>query len=45
MKSMTDWQAVALKHPCYLGEETARPRFAHADVLGSIVLSVNSGYE
>lgn len=42
---MTDWHATALRHVCYLAEETARPRFTHAITFGSVVLTVNSGYE
>jgi hypothetical protein len=42
---MGEYQATALRFPCYLAEETARPRFGHAELYGSLVLSVNSGYE
>lgn len=42
---MTPYQEVALRFVCYLAEETARPRFAHALPEGSLVLTVNSGYE
>ena len=42
---MTDYQYTALKFPCYLACETAHPRFVHAIPGGSLVLTVNSGYE
>lgn len=42
---MTAWQQTALDHPCLLGEETAHPRFAHRLAHGSVVLTVNAGYE
>ena len=42
---MTPDQEVALRHPCLLAEETAHPRFAHRHRKGTVVLTVNSGYE
>ncbi len=42
---MTPEQETALGHPCLLGEETMHPRFAHVVPRGSLVLSVNAGYE
>ena len=46
--NFSDAQHVALEHICYLGEETAHPRFARR-VNGSSratqVLTINSGYE
>ena len=42
---MNLYQQTALQFPCYLAEETARPRFGHSELFGSVVLSVNSGYE
>jgi hypothetical protein len=41
----TEAQARALRHPSLLAEETAHPRFASQTALGSIVLSINTGYE
>jgi hypothetical protein len=35
----------ALKFPCYFAVETVQPRFAHRLALGSLILTVNSGYE
>lgn len=42
---MTHAQRLALAYPCLLAEETAHPRFAKRHPLGSLVLSVNAGYE
>lgn len=42
---MKGWQGIALAFPCLLGEETMHPRFAHLVPGGSLVLSVNSGFE
>lgn len=42
---MNPWQRTAIEAPAYLAEETMRPRFAHRTLDGSLVLSVNSGYE
>lgn len=42
---LTQPQRNALRHPCLLAEETAHPRHAHNGPLGSLVLSVNTGYE
>lgn len=38
-------QATAIAHPCLLAQETAHPRFAHLADEGSVVLTVNRGYE
>ncbi len=38
-------QTIAIRHPALLAEECAHPRFAHWTSLGSLVLSVNAGYE
>lgn len=38
-------QLTALRNVCYLAEETAHPRFARFIISGSVVLTVNSGYE
>ncbi len=38
-------QRLALEHICLLAEECAHPRFAHPLPLGSLVLTINAGYE
>lgn len=43
--NLTAWQLEAISHPCLLAEETAHPRYGHQTVAGSVVLSVNAGYE
>lgn len=40
-----NYQQTALKFPSYFASETAHPRFAHRMPYGSLVLTVNSGYE
>lgn len=42
---MTEQQLIALKWPCFLAVETAHPRFGRAQAMGSIIVTVNSGYE
>lgn len=42
---MTAWQVEAITHPALLAEETAHPRFGHVLVNGTLVLTVNTGYE
>lgn len=42
---MNAWQRTAIEHPALLAEETAHPRFGHLLKYGSLVLSVNAGYE
>lgn len=42
---MNPWQRAAIESPALLAEETMRPRFAHVTPDGTLVLSVNSGYE
>lgn len=42
---MTNWQKIALEHPCLLAEEVMHPRFGHHIPSGSVVLTINSGYE
>jgi hypothetical protein len=42
---MTGWQLTAISHPALLAEECAHPRFGHQTVTGTVVLSVNSGFE
>lgn len=38
-------QRMALAHPCLLGEETVHPRFRVLSPFGSVILTVNTGYE
>jgi len=42
---MTPEQRIAITHTCLLAEETAHPRYGHIQPLGTLVLTVNSGYE
>jgi hypothetical protein len=42
---MNPWQRAAIESPALLAEETMRPRFGHRTIDGTLVLSVNSGYE
>lgn len=42
---MNGWQRLAIESPALLAEETMRPRFAHRTHLGTLVLTVNTGYE
>jgi len=42
---VTPYQETAVRFPCYFAIETAHPRFAHKVALGTLVLTVNSGYE
>lgn len=42
---LTAYQKVALRHVCFLAEETEHPRFFHKLGLGTLIISVNSGYE
>jgi hypothetical protein len=42
---MTEQQRIALAHVALLAEECAHPRFGRQTPLGSIVLTVNAGYE
>lgn len=42
---MTPAQKVALNNVALLAEECAHPRFAQRQALGSVVLTVNAGYE
>jgi hypothetical protein len=42
---MTKQQLTAIKNVSYLAEETAHPRFQRALIFGTIVLTVNAGYE
>jgi hypothetical protein len=42
---MTPQQKMALRYPCLLAEETAHPRFGRVTPTGTVVVTVNSGYE
>ncbi len=42
---LTEMQRTAIEHPCLLPEETAHPRFALLTRSGSIILTINSGFE
>lgn len=42
---MTTAQRIAITHHCRLGGETCHPRFGRATATGSIIVTVNSGYE
>ena len=42
---MTKAQGIALRHPALIAEECAHPRFATQTALGSVVLTINTGYE
>lgn len=45
MTALTQAQRRALKNPALLAEETMHPRFATEGPLGSVVLTINTGYE
>lgn len=42
---MTDQQRVALEHIALLAEECAHPRYGKRTPIGTVVLTVNAGYE
>jgi hypothetical protein len=42
---MTPAQRRALKNPALLAEECAHPRFGSETPFGTIVLTINTGYE
>jgi hypothetical protein len=42
---MSPEQARALAKPALIAEECAHPRYAKQTALGSVVLTVNTGYE
>lgn len=42
---MTRAQRIAIENHCRFAFETAHPRFSHRLPAGSLVLTVNSGYE
>ena len=42
---MNDPQRIALAHPCLLGEECVHPRYHTITRSGSVIVTVNTGYE
>ena len=42
---LTGAQRTALEYPCYLAIESLSPLMRHVTTYGSLVLSVNRGYE
>lgn len=42
---LSEQQRIALAHPCLLPEETVHPRFRLLTRSGSIILTINSGFE
>lgn len=42
---MNQRQLSAIRDPALIALETARPKFGYVSALGSVVLTVNSGYE
>lgn len=42
---LTTQQRIALRWPCYFAVETAHPRYVRMQALGSLLLTVNTGYE
>jgi hypothetical protein len=42
---MSEAQKIALAHVALLAEECAHPRFGKRTPLGTVVLTVNAGYE
>lgn len=42
---MTVQQRIALKHVALLAEECAHPRYGVRSPLGTVVVTVNAGYE
>lgn len=43
--NLTAWQRIAIEEPALLAQECLYPRNAHLTATGSVVLSVNAGYE
>lgn len=43
--TLSAWQRAAIENPALLAEETAYPRLGHLVAAGTLVLSVNAGYE
>jgi hypothetical protein len=44
-RDLTGSQRMALQHPALIAEECAHPRYARRTGLGTVVLTVNAGYE
>ena len=42
---MTKQQRRAIEHPCLLAEETMHQRYFTETALGTVILSINTGYE
>jgi hypothetical protein len=42
---LSEQQRIALAHPCLLPEETLHPRFRLLTRSGSVILTINSGFE
>jgi hypothetical protein len=42
---LSEQQRIALAHPCLLPEETMHPRFRLLTRTGSVILTINSGFE
>jgi hypothetical protein len=45
MLRLSERQRIALTHPCLLPEETLHPRFMLVTRSGSVILTINSGFE
>lgn len=45
MRVMTDQQRIALQHVALIAEECMHPRFNRKLPLGSVTVTVNTGYE
>lgn len=51
MESKLSWDDLtpeckaALRRPCYFAVETSNPRYARMQGLGSLIVTVNTGYE
>ena len=42
---LTRGQRIALRFPCLLAEETMHPRYFTQTALGTVILTINTGYE
>lgn len=42
---LTPQQKVALRNPCYYAIETAHPRYGRLVTFGTLIITVNTGYE
>ena len=42
---MKPQQRIALEHPCLLAEETMHARYFQKRPLGTVIVTVNTGYE